>query len=294
MTDRPISPLRRRMTEDMTIRGFASKTQTGYLRAVRNFTVFFGRSPDQADGEDLRRYQLHMRSRGVSAPSINAAVSALRFFFGVTLGRGDANVGMTMVREPRRLPVILSPEEVARLLDAAPGLKYRAAFSLAYGAGLRAAEVVSLKVSDIDSARKVIRIEQGKGAKDRYATLAPSLIDLLRVWWQAARARGVILPGSWLFPGRNPVNPLTTRQLRRAFHAAKDAANIDKRVSLHTLRHCFATHLLEQKVDIRVIQVLLGHARLETTARYAQVASTTIRAVKSPLEHITPGPLPPA
>jgi site-specific recombinase XerD len=282
------------MTEDMTIRGFTSKTQTGYLRAVRDFTVFFGGAPDQADGEDLRRYQLDMRSRGVSAPSINAAVSALRFFFGVTLGRGDAAVGMTMVREPRRLPVILSPQEVARLLDAAPGLKYRAAFSLAYGAGLRASEVVSLKVSDIDSARKVIRIEQGKGAKDRYATLAPSLIDLLRVWWQAARARGVILPGSWLFPGRNPVNPLTTRQLRRAFHAAKDAANIDKRVSLHTLRHCFATHLLEQKVDIRVIQVLLGHARLETTARYAQVASTTIRAVKSPLEHITPGPLPPA
>jgi site-specific recombinase XerD len=282
------------MTEDMTIRGFASKTQTGYIRAVRDFTVFFGGPPDQADGEDLRRYQLHMRSRGVSATSINAAVSALRFFFGVTLGRGDAAVGMTMVREPRRLPVILSPEEVARLLDAAPGLKYRAAFSLAYGAGLRAAEVVSLKVSDIDSARKVIRIEQGKGAKDRYATLAPSLIDLLRVWWQAARARGVILPGSWLFPGRNPVNPLTTRQLRRAFHAAKDAANIDKRVSLHTLRHCFATHLLEQKVDIRVIQVLLGHARLETTARYAQVANTTIRAVKSPLEHISPGPLPPA
>jgi site-specific recombinase XerD len=282
------------MTEDMAIRGFASQTQTGYIRAVRNFTVFFGGSPDQADGEDLRRYQLDMRSRGVSATSINAAVSALRFFFGVTLGRDDAAVAMTMVREPRRLPVILSTQEVARLLDAAPGLKYRAAFSLAYGAGLRAAEVVSLKISDIDSARKLIRIEQGKGAKDRYATLAPSLIDLLRVWWQAARAHGVILPGSWLFPGRNPVNPLTTRQLRRAFHAAKDAANIDKRVSLHTLRHCFATHLLEQKVDIRVIQVLLGHARLETTARYAQVASTTIRAVKSPLEHITPGPLPPA
>ncbi len=218
----------------------------------------------------------------------------MRFFFTVTLGRDDARVGMTTVREPRRLPVILRAQEVARLLDAAPCLKYRAAFSLAYGAGLRAAEVVSLKVSDIDSARKLIRIEQGKGAKDRYATLAPSLIDLLRVWWQAARARGVTLPGSWLFPGRNPVNPLTTRQLGRAFHAAKDAANIDKRVSLHTLRHCFATHLLEQKVDIRVIQVLLGHARLETTARYAQVASTTIRAVKSPLEHISPGPLPPA
>ncbi len=294
MTDRPISPLRRRMIEDMRIRGFTSKTQTGYIRAVRDFTAFLGRTPDRARTDDLRRYQLHMRSRGVSATSINAAVSALRFFFGVTLGRDDAEVAMTTVREPRRLPVVLSPEEVTRLLDAAPGLKYRAALSLAYGAGLRASEVVSLKVSDIDSARKVIRIEQGKGSKDRYATLAPSLVDLLRVWWLAARARGVMLPGGWLFPGRNPVNPLTTRQLSRAFHGAKDAANFDKRVSLHTLRHCFATHLLEQKVDIRVIQVLLGHAKLETTARYAQVASTTIRAVKSPLEHISPGPLPPA
>ncbi len=294
MTDRPISPLRRRMTEDMTIRGFASKTQTGYLRAVRNFTVFFGGPPDQADGEDLRRYQLHMRSRGVSATSINAAVSALRFFFGVTLGRSDAQAGMTTVREPRRLPVILSPEEVTRLLDAAPGLKYRAALSLAYGTGLRASEVVSLKVSDIDRERMVIRIERGKGRKDRYAMLSEPLLDLLRAWWLAARERGVMLPGGWLFPGQNPVNPLTTRQLNRAFHGAKAAAGIDKRVSLHTLRHCFATHLLEQKVDIRVIQVLLGHKKLDTTARYARVASTTLRSVKSPLEYLSPGPRPPA
>ncbi len=294
MTDRPISPLRRRMIEDMTILGFTPKTQTGYIRAVRDFTAFFGRSPDQAGAEDLRRYQLHMRSIGASATSMNAAVSALRFFFTVTLGRGDAHAGMTTVREPRRLPVILSPEEVRRLLDAAPGLKYRAALSLAYGAGLRASEVVSLKVSDIDSQRQVIRIEQGKGRKDRYAMLSEPLLDLLRVWWLAARERGVMLPGGWLFPGQNPVNPLTTRQLNRAFHAALAAAGIDKRVSLHGLRHCFATHLLEQKVDIRVIQVLLGHKKLDTTARYSHVASTTLRAVKSPLEHLTQGPLPPA
>jgi site-specific recombinase XerD len=203
---------------------------------------------------------------------------------------------MTTVREPRRLPVILSPEEVRRLLDAAPGLKYRAALSLAYGAGLRASEVVSLKVSDIDSdsERMVIRVEQGKGRKDRYAMLPPALLELLRAWWLAARPLGVMLPGGWLFPGQNPVNPLTTRQLRRAFDGAREAAGIDKRASLHTLRHCFATHLLEQKVDIRVIQVLLGHKKLDTTARYSQVASTTLRAVKSPLEHLSPGPLPPA
>ncbi len=294
MTNRNISPLRRRMTEDMTIRGFTVGTQRGYLVAVENFSSFLGRAPDGATAEDLRRYQLHMRSSGASATAMNTAVSALRFFFGVTLGRNDAQVGMTTVREPRRLPVVLSPEEVARLLDAAPGLKYRAALSLAYGAGLRASEVVSLKLSDIDSSRMVIRVEQGKGRKDRYAMLSEPLLDLLRTWWLAARERGVMLPGGWLFPGQNPVNPLTTRQLRRAFDSAKVAAGIDKRVSLHTLRHCFATHLLEQKVDIRVIQVLLGHKKLDTTARYSQVASTTLRAVKSPLEHLSPGPLPPA
>ena len=294
MTDRSISPLRRRMIEDMTVRGFTACTQRGYITAVRNFTIFFGSSPDRATAEDLRRFQLHMRSQGASATTMNAAVSALRFFFGVTLGRGDAQVGMTTVREPRRLPVILSPQEVARLLDATPGLKYRAALSVAYGAGLRASEVVSLKVSDIDSSRQVIRVEQGKGRKDRYAMLSDPLLDLLRAWWLAARERGVMLPAGWLFPGQNPVNPMTTRQLNRVFHGAREAAGIDKPVSLHTLRHCFATHLLEQKVDIRVIQVLLGHKKLDTTPRYSQVASTTLRAVKSPLEHLSPGPLPPA
>ena len=294
MTNGNISPLRRRMTEDMTVRGFTAGTQGGYLAAVENFTAFLGRSPERSDAEDLRRYQLHMRSNGASATAMNAAVSALRFFFGVTLGRGDAQAGMTTVREPRRLPVVLSPEEVARLLDAAPGLKYRAALSIAYGAGLRASEVVSLKLADIDSSRMVIRVEQGKGRKDRYAMLSEPLLDLLRAWWLAGRERGVMLPGGWLFPGQNPVNPLTTRQLRRAFDGAKGAAGIDKRVSLHTLRHCFATHLLEQKVDIRVIQVLLGHSKLDTTARYSQVASTTLRAVKSPLEHLSMTVKPPA
>jgi site-specific recombinase XerD len=278
----------------MTVRGFTACTQRGYIAAVKRFTAFLGRSPDEATAEDLRRFQLHMRSEGASATTMNMAVSALRFFFAVTLGRGDAEVGMTTVRTPRRLPVILSPEEVARLLDATPGLKYRAALSVAYGAGLRASEVVSLKVSDIDSSRQVIRVEQGKGRKDRYAMLSDPLLDLLRAWWLAARERGVMLPAGWLFPGQNPVNPMTTRQLSRVFHGAREAAGIDKPVSLHTLRHCFATHLLEQKVDIRVIQVLLGHKKLETTAHYSQVASTTLRAVKSPLEALSQGPLPPA
>ena len=289
MTDKAISPLRGRMIEDMEVRGFTACTQRGYLAAVRNFTAFLGRSPDQADQEDLRRFQHHMRASGASAANMNMAVSALSFFFGVTLGRGDAEVGMTTVRQAQRLPVVLSPEEVARLLDHAPGLKARAALSLAYGAGLRASEVVYLRVSDIDSARQVIRIEQSKGRKDRYAMLSDDLLALLRAWWRAGREKGVMLGhgsggGGWLFPGQNPVNPMTARQLSRGFHGAKEAAGIDKKVSLHTLRHCFATHLLEQGVDIRVIQVLLGHKKLDTTARYSHIASTTLKAVKSPLE----------
>jgi integrase/recombinase XerD len=284
MTDQALSPLRRRMIEDMTIRKFAPKTQSSYIRAVKNFTVFLGRSPDQASVEDLRRYQLHLASSGVAAPSLNAAVAALRFFFAVTLGRSELTERMPFVREPRKLPVVLSPEEVARFLEAAPGLKYRAALSVAYGAGLRAAEVVSLKVGDIDSTRMVIRVEQGKGRKDRYVMLSEHLLALLRAYWKAARPQG------WLFPGRDRVTPLSTRQLNRACHFAAQAAGIDKRVSLHTLRHSFATHLLEQKVDIRVIQVLLGHKKLDTTALYSQVATRTIREVRSPLEHLVMTP----
>src|SRR5712672_2520093 len=288
MTDTPVSPLRQRMIEDMTIRKLAPKTQVSYIRAVRNFTILLGRSPDQASAEDLRRYQVHLASSGVAVPSQNATVTALRFFFAVTLGRSEITQRMAFVREPRKLPVVLSPQEVARLLEAAPGLKYRAALSVAYGAGLRANEVVSLKIGDIDSTRMVIRVEQGKGNKDRYVMLSGHLLELLRAYWKAARPQG------WLFPGQNRVNPLTTRQLNRACHAAAQAAGIDKRVSLHTLRHSFATHLLEQKVDIRVIQVLLGHKKLDTTALYSQVATRTIREVRSPLEQLAMTVKPPA
>src|SRR5712672_2429278 len=280
MTDEAMSPLRRRMIEDMTIRKFAPKTQHDYVQRVKNFTAFLGRSPDTASFEDVRRYQLHLAASGVGVPTLNQAVATLRFFFRVTLKRHDIVEHTTFIREPRKLPVVLSPEEVARLLNAAPGLRYKAALSVAYGAGLRAAEVISLKVCDIDSKRMVIRVEQGKGRKDRNVMLSPLLLDLLREWWRAARPQG------WLFPGRDPVQPMTTRQLNRACHAAAQMAEINKRVSLHTLRHSFATHLLEQTIDIRVIQVLLGHAKLDTTALYTRVATKTISEVMSPLEHI--------
>ena len=280
MTDQAMSPLRRRMIEDMTIRKLARKTQQDYIRTIKDLAAFIGRSPDRASFEDVRRFQLHLASNGAQVPILNHTVAALRFFFRVTLKRYAIVEHTRFIHEPRKLPVVLSPQEVARLLDAAPGPKYKAALSVAYGAGLRAAEVVSLKICDIDSKRMVIRVEQGKGRKDRYVMLSPYLLELLRAWYKAGRPQG------WLFPGRDRVQPITTRQLNRACHAAAHLAEINKRVSLHTLRHSFATHLLEQKIDIRVIQVLLGHAKLDSTALYTRVATKTIREVMSPLEHV--------
>ena len=285
---RPISPLRQRMIEDMALRKLAPKTQSNYLRAVINLTCFLGRSPDTASPEDLRRYQLHLVETGISSIMLNHTITALRFFFGVTLDHAEIMARMSSVREPRKLPVVLSREEVARLIDAAGKPKYQAVLSVAYGAGLRASEVVALKLGDIDSTRMTLRVEQGKGHKDRYAMLSPVLLQCLRVWWQAAHAKGKMLDGGWLFPGQNPINPMSTRQLNRICHMAAAAAEIDKRVSMHTLRHSYATHLLEQKVDIRIIQVLLGHKKLETTALYAQVATDVLREVVSPLESLRP------
>ncbi len=286
MSDKPISPLRQRMIDDMTARRVKEKVQKDYVRHVRTFAAFLGRSPDTATSEDLRRFQVHLAKQQIGVATINAAIAALRFFFNVTLERPDLVRHLTTVNQPRRAPVVLSQEEVARLLEAAPGLKYKAALSVAYGAGLRVSEVANLKVSDIPgsspgtSQRMTLRVEQGKGQRDRYVMLSPQLLELLREWWWAAR------PQAWLFPGQNTVNPMSARQLVRAVHAAAQAAGIAKRVSPHTLRHSFATHLLEQNVDIRVIQVLLGHAKLETTALYTRVAVNTIRDIKSPLERL--------
>ena len=280
MLDKPISPLHQRMIDDMTARRFSEATRRDYARHVRNFETFLGRSPDTASCEDLRRYQLHLAKERIGAASVNSAIAALRFFFNVTLERPDLVRHLTSVQEPRRAPVVLNQEEVVRFLEAAPGIKYKAAFGVAYGAGLRVSEVVALKVSDIDSQRMTLRVEQGKGRKDRYVMLSPQRLQWLRQWWKAAHPRG------WLFPGQDPVNPMSTRQLVRAVHAAAKAAGITKRVTPHTLRHSFATHLLEQGVDIRVIQVLLGHAKLETTALYTRVAVNTIRVVTSPLDKL--------
>ena len=281
-----VSPLRRRMLDDMVMRGLREETQRDYIRFVRSFAAFLGRSPDTATAEDVRRFQVHQAETGVQPPTVNCSVSALRFLFTVTLDRPDLSRRLVLVRQPRKLPAVLSVQEVGRLLEAAPGPKHKAALGTAYGAGLRVSEVVALKVGDIDSTRMLIRVEQGKGRKDRNAMLSPQLLALLRQWWREGKRRGVMLPEGWLFPGRNCLEPLSTRQLNRAVHEAAEAAGIKKRVSPHTLRHSFATHLLEQDVDIRVIQVLLGHSKLDTPALYARVATKTIRAVTSPLEHL--------
>jgi site-specific recombinase XerD len=283
-----VTPLRQRMLDDMRMRKLEPKTQAGYLRAVRQLAVFLKGSPDSATIEDLRRFQLDMVDRGTSPITLNATITGLKFFFGVTLDRGALMSKMQPVHVPRTLPVVLSRDEVARLIAAAPNQKCQTALSIAYGTGLRVSEVIALKVSDIDSQRMTLRIEQGKGNKDRYAMLSPVLLERLRSWWRVAHAQGKMLPNGWLFPGLDPVDPLSARQLNRAIHAAAEAARIDKRVSMHTLRHSFATHLLEQKVDIRVIQVLLGHKRLETTSIYTHVATEILREVVSPLERLQP------
>jgi site-specific recombinase XerD len=274
------------MLDDMRMRKFGDKTHLDYVRAVRNFTKYLGRSPDSASVEDLRNYQLHLIDHGISPALLNAAISGLKFFFDVTLDHPELVAKMQPVHLPRKLPVILSPDEAKRLIAAAGNLKHQAALALAYATGLRVNEVVTLKGGDIDSQRMTLRVEQGKGQKDGPAMLSPVLLERLRVWWKVARAQGKMLDGGWLFPGQDPVRHLSARQLNRAIHAAAEEAGIDKRISMHFLRYAFATHLLEQKVDIRLIQVLLGHKKLKTTALYAQVATDILREVVSPLEKL--------
>ncbi|MDP5362281.1 MAG: site-specific integrase [Paracoccaceae bacterium] len=282
MKEEKTTALRQRMIEDMKIRGLGEKAQKAHIRNVKHFAAFLGRSPDTATPEELRSYQLQMTNDGVSASTYNVRIISLRFFFGFTCGREEMKRFMQFHRKPRKLPIVLSVEEVADLMAAVPGpgLKYRAALGISYGAGLRAAEVCNLKVKDIDSDRMLIHVDDGKGGRDRKAMLSPSLLDLLRDYWRESRPEG------WLFPGKPKISPLSPRQLNRAFTSAKHMAGINKPATLHTLRHSFATHLLEANTDVRVIQVLLGHAKLTTTARYTHVATKTIRGTVSPFEQM--------
>lgn len=279
-----ISPLRQRLIDDMTMRGFSRETQRNYIRDVGRFATHLGRSPHTATAEEVRQFQIEQHEAGLPIPTMNSIVSALRFFFTYTLDRPDLARKLVRTRHPRNLPVVLSRDEVARLLNATTCLKHQVALSVAYGAGLRVAEVAALKISDIDSARMLLRVERGKGGRYRNAMLPADLLPLLREWWKLGRQQGVMHPQGWLFPGQNAMRPICTRQLHRVVVTAAHAASISKRVGPHTLRHSFATHLLEDGVDIRVIQALLGHARLDSTALYTRVATRTVRAVISPLD----------
>jgi integrase/recombinase XerD len=287
MTKR-VSPLRQRMIDDMTIRNMSANTQLIYLRAVVGLSAFHGRSPDKLALEDVRDYQLHLVTRGLKPASINMSMSGLRFFYATTLGQKHLACQIPMARKHDPLPTVLSREEVERLLKAVKTMKMRAAFMTIYAAGLRVSELTALTVGDIDSARMVINVRQAKGGKDRHVMLSGQLLGILRDYWRQTR------PSHWLFPGSDPLRPITKRRLQLAFHEALEATGIGKRATVHTLRHCFATHLLEQRVDIRVIQNLLGHRDIRSTTRYTRVAIETIRQVQSPLDLLNVGLAPPA
>jgi integrase/recombinase XerD len=291
MTDpTSISPLRQRMIEDMTARGLTRQTQRGHILACKRFAAYLKRSPDTATAEDVRLFQLQLMEAGLSIQNRNRTMTGVRFLLRVTMRRHDLAAEVFHMKEPQKNPQILSAGEAKRLLTMAGKLQVRVLLSIGYGAGLRVSEVVKLKVKHIDSALGIIRVEQAKGKKDRQVMLSPETLDLLREWWKVRTAKydaGVPAGERWLFPGRREGRPLTPRQVTRLFHETVEAAGIKKKVTLHTLRHSFATHLFDRGVDIRTIQALLGHEKLETTARYTRVATGLITAVESPLDRLS-------
>ena len=287
MSNEVASPLRQRMIEDMNARKLGAHSQRSHIHSCKRFAAFLKRSPDTATPDDIRRFQLHLIESGVSIGNRNRIMTGVKFLVRVTVRRLDLAAEIYHLREPQKIPQVISPDETRRLLAVATSLKARVMLSLGYGCGLRASEVVRLKVKHIDSAQKIIRIEQSKGRKDRNVMLSPEMIDLLRQWWKVRRgydAHTTPLQERWLFPGSKPGQPMSTRQLNRLFHEAADGAGIRKRVCLHTLRHSFATHLMERGTDIRIIQALLGHDKLDTTARYTRVATGMIARIESPLD----------
>ena len=275
-----ITHLRRRMIEDMTVRNLSPATQASYITAVKKFSRYHRRSPEQLNVEDVRAYQVYLVGNAIAWASLNQIVSALRFFYGVTLGRKDLPERIPYARRPKSLPVVLSAGEVARLIEAVEDPVFRTALATVYATGMRTAEVLSLRIDHIESARNLIRVEQGKGRKDRYVMLSAALLATLRAYWKIAR------PSRWLFVRPDGKAPINATALNKACMRAALVARIGKPVTVKTLRHCFATHLLEQGVDIRVIQALLSHAQLSTTARYTKVSAHLIAATRSPLDHL--------
>jgi integrase/recombinase XerD len=276
-----MTPLRRRMIQDMQLRNFAPGSVNVYVNCAARFARHFAKSPESLGPEDVRAFLLHLiEQRRVSWAYYNLHLQALRFLYNVTLGRPAALEHVTCPRRPKRLPVVLSPDELARFFAAVGNLKHRASLMTAYAAGLRVAEVAALQVSDIDSQRMVLRVRQGKGRKDRYVMLSPVLLEILRAYWKAAR------PQTWLFPNPSGDGPLTPAAVMKACRRAGRASGLEKHVTVHTLRHSFATHLLEAGTDLRTIQVLLGHDSPRTTAVYAHVSPAAVRATVSPLDRL--------
>jgi len=266
------------MVEDLRVRNFSPTTQRAYIYAVARFAQHFGKSPELLGPEDIRAYQLHLLSKQLAWSTFKVSVCALRFLYGVTLGKDWAVRHIPYSRQPHKLPVTLSLAELQQFFAAIPNLKHRAALMTAYAAGLRVSEVVALKITDIDSQRMVIHIEQGKGRKDRYVMLSPRLLMLLRTYWKTVR------PKEWLFTGYKPNQHLSVRALQVVCHNAWQNSGLTKPVTMHSLRHCFATHLLEKGTDLRTIQLLMGHRSLATTGRYLSVATSSICSTASPLD----------
>ncbi|MGB9072898.1 MAG: site-specific integrase [Terriglobales bacterium] len=276
-----MTPLRQRMIEDLQLRNLAPATQKNYIAHVAAFARFFGRSPEELDQEAVREYLLYLlNERKMSPDGVNQQCSALKFLYLTTLEMPWRDVDFPRVRRPHRLPVVLSHEEIVQFFDHVPGLRYRAALMMCYGAGLRVSEAVAVKVADIDSQRMLIRVEQGKGRKDRYTMLSPRLLEVLRVYWRAAR------PQLYLFPSWRTGRHLNAAALQQACRDAWLRSGLRKRITVHTLRHSFATHLLENGTDVRIIQVLLGHSRIDTTARYTAVTPQLVGATLSPLDQL--------
>jgi integrase/recombinase XerD len=276
-----MTPLRRRMTEDMTVRNLSPYTQRNYLFAVARFARHFDTSPADLGPEHLRAYLNHLIARNISSSYFNINVAALRFLYTVTLERYWVLARLPFQKRPHKLPTVLSSEEMTRFLAKIPDCKMRAVLVTAYAAGLRVFEVVALRVRDIDNQRMVLRIAEGKGGKERLVMLSPKLLDLLRAYWKAEHPRS-----EWLFPGRDPGQHISIRSVQLACQTARDAAGIGKHITMHTLRHSFATHLLEAGTDLCTIKLLLGHRSLSTTARYLHVATSTVCAVPSPLDRL--------
>jgi integrase/recombinase XerD len=276
-----MTPLRRRTIEDMILRNFAPKTIQSYIWCIARFARYFNSSPEHLGPEHVRTYLLYIvQERRVSLSNYKQVRSALRFLYRVTLGRDDVPQGIPPVKQPRALPVVLSPDEVVRFFKAVRNIKHRAILMTAYAGGLRVSEVASLRVTDIDSQRMVIHVRRGKGQKDRYVMLSPRLLEMLRLYWKAVR------PRDYLFPGANVDRPITTASIQKVCQRARKAAGMGKKITAHTLRHSFATHLLEAGTDLRTIQVLMGHNSFSTTARYVHVATASLPSVKSPLDRL--------